>query len=86
MTSKIFDCSCPTTAAAKEYGIPYAVAVNFGWGIILNARGEEQTGWTKASADIVPQLIGFGRMVEMHDRLLATYVAQGVVPRQELPR
>lgn len=86
MTVAPYTTSFPVTAAAREFGVPQQVADNFAYGIILNARGEEQNGWTKASADIVQKLIGFSRMVEMHDKLLATAIAQGVIPAQELPR
>lgn len=77
--------SYPTMAAAIAFGIPPAVAYNFGWGIILNCREQEQNGWTRASGHALFQLIGFDRTKAFHDRLLAAYIAAGTVPPQEMP-
>lgn len=77
--------SYPTMAAAIAFGIPPAIAYNFGWGIILNCRGQEQNGWTRASGHALFQLIGFERTKQFHDRLLAAYIKGGVVPEQEMP-
>ena len=77
--------SYPTMAAAIAFGISPAVAYNFGWGIVLNCRGQEQTGWTRASGSVVWHLLGFDGMKAMHDQLLAAYIASGVVPPQEMP-
>lgn len=86
MSAKPFETSFPCMAAAKEYGLPFAVVANMAWGIVCNARGNPQNGWTMAAAGISQKILGFDRWVELHDRLLVTAVEQGFVPEQELPR
>lgn len=86
MTTAPYTTSFPVMAAAKEFGCPLPIAFNMAWGIILNAREQPQTGWTRASADLALQVLGWDKFVAMHDKLLATAIAQKVVPAQELPR